>query len=48
MGDAAAVDDAAVLLAGRRILDVGKRRLVLRGFSGPVYDLARRSCCPGS
>ncbi len=47
MGDAAAVDDAAVLLAGRRILDVGKRRLVLRGFSGPVYDLGEAVLLPG-
>ncbi len=43
----AALDDAAVILAGRRILDVGKRRLVLRGFTGPVDDLGEVVLVPG-
>jgi cytosine/adenosine deaminase-related metal-dependent hydrolase len=38
-GKAARIDDAAVILAGRRILDAGPGRTVLAGFSGPVTDL---------
>lgn len=41
------VDDAAVLLRGRRILDAGPRRLVLRGFGGPVADLGDVVVVPG-
>lgn len=41
------VDDAAVLLAGRLILDAGPRRRVLRGFHGPVDDLGEAVLMPG-
>ena len=41
------VADAAVLLAGRRILAVGPRREVLRGFTGPVDDLGEAVLVPG-
>ena len=40
---AAPLDDAAVILAGRRVLDVGPRRLVLRGFCGPTTDLGPKA-----
>lgn len=41
------VDDAAVLVSGRRILDAGPRRQVLRGFGGPVDDLGDAVLVPG-
>ena len=44
---AAPVDDAALLLEGRRILDVGPRRSVLAGFTGPVTDLGEVVLLPG-
>lgn len=40
-------EDAAVLLDGARILDVGPRRRVLAGFSGPVEDLGPATLMPG-
>ncbi|MYL82700.1 amidohydrolase family protein [Desulfovibrio aerotolerans] len=40
---AAPLDDAAVILAGRRVLDIGPRRLVLRGFCGPTTDLGAQA-----
>ncbi len=44
---AAPVDDAAVVLDGRRVLAVGPRRDVLRGFAGPVTDLGEALLVPG-
>lgn len=41
------VDDAAVVLRGRRVLDAGPRRAVLRGFAGPVEDLGDAVLVPG-
>ncbi|MGE4537351.1 MAG: amidohydrolase family protein [Desulfovibrio sp.] len=41
------LDDGAVVLVGRRILDVGPRRRVLAGFSGPVTDLGPATLVPG-
>jgi aminodeoxyfutalosine deaminase len=41
------VEDAALILAGRRILDVGPRRSVLAGFDGPVEDLGEVVVVPG-
>jgi cytosine/adenosine deaminase-related metal-dependent hydrolase len=41
------IEDAAVLLDGARILDVGPRRRVLAGFSGPVEDLGPAVLMPG-
>jgi cytosine/adenosine deaminase-related metal-dependent hydrolase len=45
--EAGPIDDAALLLAGRRILDAGPRRRVLRGFNGPVDDLGEAVLMPG-
>lgn len=45
-GDAP-LDDAALILAGRRILDVGPARRVLAGFRGPVDDLGDVALVPG-
>ena len=44
---ASPVDDAAVVFAGRRILDAGPRRTVLRGFGGPVTDCGDAVLMPG-
>lgn len=44
---AAFLDDAALILAGRRILDVGPARRVLAGFHGPVDDLGDVVLVPG-
>ncbi|WP_300159051.1 amidohydrolase family protein [Solidesulfovibrio sp.] len=44
---AAPLDDAAVVLAGRRVLAVGPRRDVLRGFAGPVADHGDAVLVPG-
>jgi cytosine/adenosine deaminase-related metal-dependent hydrolase len=44
---AAPIDDAALILAGRRILEVGPRRSVLAGFNGPVDDLGEVVVVPG-
>jgi cytosine/adenosine deaminase-related metal-dependent hydrolase len=41
------VADAAVVLAGRRILAVGPRRTILRDFAGPVDELGEAVLCPG-
>ncbi len=41
------IDDAAVVLDGRRILDVGPRRSVLAAYSGPVEDLGPATLVPG-
>lgn len=41
------IDDAALIFAGRRILDVGPRQRVLRGFCGPVDDLGEAALMPG-
>lgn len=41
------IADAAVVLAGRRILAVGPRRAVLRDFAGPVADLGDAVLVPG-
>lgn len=46
-GPALRLDDAAVILDGRRILDAGPRRTVLSGFSGPVEDLGEVTLVPG-
>lgn len=45
---ASPVDDAAVVFAGRRILDAGPRRTVLRGFAGPVADCGDAVLVPGT
>ncbi|WP_053062151.1 amidohydrolase family protein [Desulfovibrio sp. TomC] len=45
--DAAPLEGPAVLLAGRRILAVGPKRAVLRGFTGPVDDLGEAVLVPG-
>ncbi|WP_235669565.1 amidohydrolase family protein [Solidesulfovibrio carbinolicus] len=44
---AAPLDDPALVLAGRRILDVGPARRVLAGFHGPVDDLGDVVLVPG-
>lgn len=44
---AAPLDDGAVIFDGRRILDVGPRRRLLAGFSGPVDDLGPVNLVPG-
>jgi len=44
---AAPLDDVAVILLGRRILDVGPRQAVLRGFAGPTTDLGDAVLVPG-
>nr|WP_043795416.1 amidohydrolase family protein [Solidesulfovibrio fructosivorans] len=41
------LDDGAVVLTGRRVLDVGPRRRVLAGFSGPVVDCGPATLVPG-
>jgi aminodeoxyfutalosine deaminase len=41
------VDDATVIVLGRRVLDAGPRRRVLAGFSGPVTDLGPVCLVPG-
>jgi len=43
----APLDDAALVVRGRRILEVGPRRQVLAGFSGPVDDLGPVCLVPG-
>lgn len=44
---AAPLDDAALVMAGRRVLDVGPRRRVLAGFAGPVRGLGPVTLVPG-
>lgn len=44
---AAPLHDAALVLAGRHILDVGPARRVLAGFHGPVEDLGDAVLVPG-
>lgn len=44
---AAPLPDAALVLAGRRILDIGPARRVLAGFHGPVDDLGDVVLVPG-
>lgn len=41
------IDDAAVIVRGREVLDAGVRRTVLRGFSGPVTDHGPATLLPG-
>jgi len=43
----AVLDDAAVIVQGRRILEVGPRRRLLAGFCGPVEDLGPVTLVPG-
>ena len=42
-----ALRDAAVILTGRRVQDVGPARRVLTGFHGPVEDLGDVTLVPG-
>lgn len=44
---AAPIEDAALVLWGRRVLAVGPRRSVLAGFSGPVDALGAVTLLPG-
>ena len=44
---ASPVDDAAIVYSGRRILDAGPRRTVLRSFAGPVADCGDAVLVPG-
>ncbi|MHC1791244.1 amidohydrolase family protein [Solidesulfovibrio sp.] len=44
---AAPIHDAALVLSGRRILDIGPRVRVLAGFDGPVSDLGEAVLVPG-
>jgi cytosine/adenosine deaminase-related metal-dependent hydrolase len=44
---AAPIEGAALVFAGRRLLDVGPRHRVLAGFSGPVRDLGPVTLMPG-
>lgn len=45
--DEAVLDDAALIVRGRRIVEVGPRRRVLAGFAGPVEDLGPVTLVPG-
>ena len=46
-GDAAFLDDAAIIVQGDDVLDAGPRRAVLRDFSGDIVDLGEATLVPG-